>query len=522
MDRSALSITEQIRDGPGPTALMLSLSEGNQRRVLKLLRCAGGKDLGRAKAFKSVYYDTRRETLARAGYRLSVQAQGLKRTQHIEVTDTALFLSATACWAHEIGDVAPSRASVRATPLDDILDDKALARLKPLFDLDIRRRSLVLDRDGASIIACFDTGAITAGAAVERICELRLKLIAGSPVALLNVAREFGVHLPVTFGLRSYGERGFGLLHALAGPGNGGVAGDVRGEMTAGEGSDSVCQSCVAALFDALTLLTFGRGRDVLHGVRIGLRRLRATLWFLKPLLGPGIGPISNRLRAFAQFLGKARELDVFCDRVLAPLRLRNPDAPGMEALLQAFEHRRRAAHDEVLAFAQSPAMLEFGFALLEGLAALSGPQRSLLKNPRQRDRPIKEFVQARLDRRLRTFLKASRNLESCSPDGQHDIRIVAKKLRYAIESFHSVIGTKTSRKLISKLTMLQDVLGELNDARSSQTIALSYAREWGRDDHGEALLFAAGLAAGACNPDPARALAKAAATRGELAALAR
>lgn len=522
MDRSVLSTTEQTRDGSGQRVLALPLSDGNQRPVLKLLRGAGGKEVGRAKVLKSVYYDTRRETLGRAGYRLSIQAQGLKRAQHIELAGTALFLSATTCWTREIDDIAPSRASIRATPLDDILSDKALARLKPLFDLDIRRRTLVLDRDGTSIVACLDTGAITAGAAVEPICELRLRLIAGSPVTLLDVVRELGAHVSVMFALRSYGERGFRLLHAPAEHGNGGAPGDIRDEMTAGEASDSVCQSCVTALFDALTLLTLGGGRDVLHGARIGLRRLRAIQWFLKPLLGPGTAPISKRLRAFAQFLGRARELDVFCDRVLVPLRLRNPDAPGMEALFQAFEHRRQLAHDEVSAFAQSPAMLEFGFELLEGLAGLSGPQRSLAKDPHRRDRPVKDFVQARLDSHLRTFLKASRRLESFSPDGQHDIRIVAKKLRYAIEAFHSVIGTKTSRKLISKLTVLQDVLGELNDARSSHTIALAYAREWRRDDHGEALLFAAGLAAGACNPDPARTLAKAAATRDELAALAR
>jgi triphosphatase len=117
---------------------------------------------------------------------------------------------------------------------------------------------------------------------------------------------------------------------------------------------------------------------------------------------------------------------------------------------------------------------------------------------------------------------KAARKLDSCAPDTQHHIRVVGKKLRYAIETFHSVIGAKTSRKLVSRLVQLQEVLGELNDARSSHAMMLTYAQERTGDDRGKETLFAAGLAAAACYPDPAAALAKAAATRDELAALVR
>lgn len=522
MDRSLAPIAVQAVDGPHISSLTLSLAKGDQRLVSRLLRAAGAREVGRAKALRSVYYDTRRKTLGRVGYRLSVRAQGNKRVQHIEPAGIVLILRATAGCTAEVEDGAPTRASVRATPLDDILSDRALARLKPLFDVDIRRRTFTLNRNGAGIVASLDIGTITAGIAVERICELRLELASGLPVALFELAREFCAKIPATLVLRSHGEKGFRLLYGLSGHVDADAADDVRGKMTIGAGTDRICQKWVVSLFDTLALLAADGGRDVLHRARIGLRRLRAILWFLRPALGPGVEGISERLRTFALFLGAARELDVFCDRVLTPLRLSNPDALGMDALIQTFEQRRRMAHDEVLAFARSPAMLEFGLGLLENLAELIRSHPSSAKDRHLHDLPLSEFVHARLARRLQTFLKAARKLDSCAPDTQHHIRVVVKKLRYAIEAFHSVIGAKTSRNLVTRLVQLQEVLGELNDARSSHAMVLTYAQDRAGDDRGGATLFAAGLAAAACNPDPGAALEKAAATRDELAAFAR
>ena len=520
MDRSSSPPTVQARVDPGITVLRLCIAEGDRRRVLKLLRAAGAKATGRAKAFRWVYYDTPREKLRRAGYRLSVRAQGRKRIQRIEAADNASALSAS-CWTRDVDDVAPTGKSVAATPLEAILDDRALGKLQPVVDLDIRRGTSIVDRDGAGIQARLDTGTIAAGGGVERICELRLELVAGPSAALFDLARELSVKVPATLTLRSHGEKGFQLLHAQPARPGGDPAGNLPEGMTMQEAADSICRSSAAALIDNLALLPSGGGQDALHRARIGLRRLRAILWFLKPILGAERGALSGRMRSLAQFLGGARELDVFCDGVLGPLRLGHPDAPGIDALVEAFERRRREAHDKILAFGRSSAMLEFGLGLVESLAALSDSQSGSAKHSDLRKGPVTEFVQARLHGRFQAFLKASRHLERCDPGRQHDIRVGAKKLRYAIEAFRPVIGTKRSGKLLVKLVRMQDLLGELNDARTGHAIALAYALEAKGDSQAEQTLFAAGLAAAACNVNPKAALAKAAAARGELADLA-
>lgn len=502
---------------PG-VVLRLCVAEGDRRLVKKILRAAGAKPIGRTKVTRSVYYDTKRERLRRSGYFLSVHARGRRHVQRVEAAVNASVLSEHPCGTSDDGVEGPTRASVAASPLEHILHDRTLAKLEPIFVIDLRRDASVIERDGTNIIASLDTVTLTAGVGTERICELQLEQAAGPLAAAFDFAGELFAKVPVTLTLRSHAEKGFQLLHAQ--PDHPG--GDLRDGMTMREATDSICRSAAAALIDSFALLRSGGGPDALHRARIGLRRLRAVLWFLKPVLGPEAAVLSGRLRSLAQSLGGARELDVFCNGVLAPLRLAHPDAPGIGALIEAFEQRRREAHAKILRFGGSSAMLEFGLALVGSLAACLDAEAISVKQAERRAGPAYAFVGKRLRSRLQAFLKASRHLDRCDPDRQHDIRVGAKKLRYAIEAFSPVIGRKRSGKLLVRLTRMQDLLGELNDARTGHAIASAYARERTGDSQDEQALFAAGLAAAACEIDPGTTLAKAATARDELAEMAR
>jgi triphosphatase len=498
--------------------LRLCIAEGDRRLLLKTLRAADAKATGRAKALKCVYYDTRRGKLRRAGYHLSIHAQGRRRIQLIELAGSGSIVSEPPCWARSSAGDAPTPESVAGTPLETVLDDRTFGKLKPVFALDLRRGDSVVERDGAVILARLDSGGIAAGGFTQGVCELRLERVTGTPDALFELARELSAKVPTALALRSHGEKGFELLRAQADHPGGEPAGDLHEGMTAREAADTTCRTAAIAIIDSFAQLRSGAGQDALHRGRIALRRLRAILWFLEPILDPEARLLSGRLRSLTQLLGGARELDVFCEGVLAPLRQDNPDAPGMDALVEAFAQRRREAYAKIVGFGQSPATLEFGLDLVRSLAALASPVSGSAEHALLRESPVGAFAQDRLDRCLRRFLKESRHLKRCDPERQHDIRVRAKKLRYAIEAFSPVIGPKTSGKLLGPLTRMQDALGDLNDARTGHDIALAYARERTGDGQGEQILFAAGLAAAACAIDPGAMLAKASAARGELA----
>lgn len=502
--------------------LRLRIDEADRRRILELLRAASGQEAGRAKTISSACFDTPRGKLLRAGYRLCARVQEPAQVQYNDAAGSASLSPVAPCWTRDIDDDAPADNRGTTALADKVLGEKDLRKLQPVVGIDIRRRSAILNRNGAGIVASLDTGTIAAGGAVERICELRLELVSGAPASLCDVARELCAAIAATPTLRSHCEKGFRLLHMQPDHPRHVSLDDLRDGMTTREAANSISWSCVAGLFDDLALLRSAGGGDVLHRSRISLRRLRAVLWFLRPVLSLETAALSRQLRALAQFLGRARELDVFCDRVLVPLRLAHPAAPGVDALVDIFEQRRREALDEVRTYGRSPAMLEFGVALVEGLVAVSCLRAASIRHSKRLDRPVVEYVNARLHRRLQAFLKASNHLESSAPDRQHDIRVDAKKLRYAIEAFHPIIGFKRSGQLMSRLTRMQDHLGELNDARIGHAIAVAYAEEKTRDGNGASTLFAAGLAAAACLPDPTSRLVMAAAARDGLASLAR
>ena len=68
----------------------------------------------------------------------------------------------------------------------------------------------------------------------------------------------------------------------------------------------------------------------------------------------------------------------------------------------------------------------------------------------------------AKRDRKLR---RAGKGLDGSAPDRLHDIRIAAKKARYAAEFFRDLFGGKATRKYLRALRRIQDGLGAMNDA---------------------------------------------------------
>jgi CHAD domain-containing protein len=75
----------------------------------------------------------------------------------------------------------------------------------------------------------------------------------------------------------------------------------------------------------------------------------------------------------------------------------------------------------------------------------------------------------------LRAVLRAGRRLDADAPPAAaHRLRIRAKRLRYALETLHA-LGGKDTRKLVRRLTRLQDVLGTQQDAVTQ----VAWLRSW-------------------------------------------
>lgn len=229
----------------------------------------------------------------------------------------------------------------------------------------------------------------------------------------------------------------------------------------------AIGRHCLAQ-FDA-NLLPVLRDRDTegVHQMRVALRRLRSAIGLFSPMLDDSaLNPLLDDLRWLGAPLGRKRDLDVFLAETLAPLR-RLPDPPKrLQHLATVLEDRRISAQEALDSALNAPRLAVLRLGLNRFLAAVEANDAAVLSDIALAAAPAADFATDMLRRRRRK-VKAlgSRHAELDVPE-LHDLRIRAKKLRYAAEFFRPLFRhRKDSRRFIDALAHLQDCLGMLNDA---------------------------------------------------------
>jgi CHAD domain-containing protein len=221
------------------------------------------------------------------------------------------------------------------------------------------------------------------------------------------------------------------------------------------------------------------------HQARVATRRLRSDLRTFRPLVDR---KWSTTLRAelgwLAGMLGEVRDGDVLLARLRA-LAGELPEslvAPA-GAVLETLEKARASAFavlDEAL-------RSERYIGLLDRLVETA-------KAPALRSdagEPAADVIPALVRRPWHKLEKrVERGGEDPSDAQLHEIRIRTKRVRYAADAATPVAG-KPARALAHAAARLQDVLGDLNDAR----VAADWLDQWAKGIDGEPARAAATLA---------------------------
>ncbi|UCD68626.1 MAG: CHAD domain-containing protein [Betaproteobacteria bacterium] len=82
-----------------------------------------------------------------------------------------------------------------------------------------------------------------------------------------------------------------------------------------------------------------------------------------------------------------------------------------------------------------------------------------------------KAFAASILDEAHREVLRHGKRLNRSSLTGFHKLRINIKKLLYASELLSPLFGNKSARNYLAHLADLKRVLGQLNDATTSEKL---------------------------------------------------
>ena len=453
-DPGALDVASEIE-------LKFALSAIELERVLQHPALRGR---GRTQAMSSIYFDSPRLHLRRAGLTLRVRKSGRSMVQTVKRgRPTDLFNRDE--WETPLQGAEPDWAAAACTPAGRVLSEAGVS-LAPVFSTDIRRTVRVYSFRGATIELSVDQGDVRAGQKSESICELELELKSGDRAVLFALAQDMFATVPMRLCLTSKSERGFRLNRpSLTGKAS---TPALAPEMTVADAFAAVARSCLIQIADAADAFHREPSARAVHQTRVGIRRMRTTLKLFGALVsGERRAWMITELRWLAGELGQARELDVFEGDIFTPVRSSLSDTKAGDRYAVKLAKARAAAYAQAGAAVSSTrfATLIFEMALwLEQGDWRQGDQ------PDQRpvlDSAIGPFAVDALTHLRALVRRRGSGLDQLDAERQHDLRLRAKRLRYATKFFANALGEegdKKRREFASAVTALQDSLGRLND----------------------------------------------------------
>jgi len=224
-----------------------------------------------------------------------------------------------------------------------------------------------------------------------------------------------------------------------------------------------------------------GDPEDV-HQARVAARRLRSDLRSFKRLLvREWRKPLQDELRWLGGELGAVRDADVLLERLQAQVAaLPERDREQGAALIGVLERQRERARRALLAAMRSERYL----ALIERLVDAAQNPQTVPDADERADRLLPRLVRKPWKR----LARAASDLDASSRDDElHQVRIRAKRARYAAEAAAKVVGKPAARHA-KAIARLQTVLGDHQDA--------VVAEGWLRDNSRAAPLVAGELLA--------------------------
>ena len=367
-------------------------------------------------------------------------------------------------------------------PVRALLRKNAIrANLQTVFGTRIERTVWQLATPQGDLVECvLDQGVIEHGSADSMrsvpVSEVELELKAGRQAALFDIALALLQEVPLWIGQTSKAERGYRLAAGLPVKAVKAQPLILKDKLSVQQGFQAIAANCLEQVSANQDGVASSEDVESLHQMRVGLRRLRSALSLFKPLL---VLPedLQADLDWLADKLGAARDWDVLALDTLAPCQ-GELDAGILSPLIEAARGEARVAHAQA-----AEALADVRYTRL-----MLGLQRWLLTcgwreaiTPRQRRalaQPLPRFAKQALRQRQRRLRKRGKLLLTGTPDQRHQIRIAAKKARYAAEFFASLFCDGKVRAYVKPLSGLQDVLGGLNDLQVADGLLRQLADE--------------------------------------------
>jgi len=409
-------------------------------------------------AQSSVYFDTDKGELHKAGYSLRVRQVGECFTQTVKTNGGSAGLFDRGEWEAPVDAMVPDPKALKRTPLGKL---KISRKLASTVCADVERTTWLVDHDGSVVEVVLDSGKVSAGNQEAPFHELELELRDGEPAALFGLAQELGQAVPLEIGVLSKEERGRLLAEGAFNHEYKASPLDISMDMNVGQVFALIVHECVRHFRLNEALIIADRDPRALHQARVAMRRLRTAFSLFRPAIRQGsIEPLRQELRQFLEPFGEARNLDVFLAHHGEELRRSDR---------RKLSDARARVYDQVIDALNAQRSREMFLNLVEWAASQDWQKKAA-------SAPIGKFAAKRLDGVWRKVKRNGSMLADLEEKQLHRLRINIKKLRYAVEFLAPLYAKKQVRKFGSSLEEMQDCLGLMHDDMISRQMVADFA----------------------------------------------
>jgi CHAD domain-containing protein len=211
---------------------------------------------------------------------------------------------------------------------------------------------------------------------------------------------------------------------------------------------------------------TTGPDSEDVHQLRVATRRLATALSIFKSCLDRRTRRrLRRETRTLRRAAGAVRDWDV----QQSLLKERFNDAERLPANVVQNLRRKRQTQRRSLQKALMQSIHRCTVPFQKSVAATLASLDAHDLETNRRVVKLASTARATLRKRLKQLLAASRR-DLDDLDNLHRLRIVAKRLRYAMEVFAACYLRRFQNELYTEVERLQEVLGDINDLRNLNT----------------------------------------------------
>ena len=435
------------------TELKLSLDSEAAARWQAQLQSQGAE----LQMLRAIYFDTDDSRLPAAGLSLRLRCENGRWVQTLR----AASKHAVERLAHEVALDAPAKDTPaldlqrhNGTPAGAALAAVRLEAASPMgqrFHTDVERWHLrVSTAAGTAIDLALDSGSVQAGGHRLGIAELAVEWREGPRAGLFDLAadvlREGGARLA----FESKAQRGERLA---AGPTLRAPA--YAAPIALGKHANGhhllqrVLRNTLAQVLPNADAMAEGRtDGEVVHQLRVGLRRTRTAIRELGRLAPGTLDGIDGPLTMAFRMLGQRRDDENLVEAV-RPL------------LARAGAPRLKWASPPPLDLAHAVIDTRFQLAVLQLLRVANTLGDAPCEHGPKATRRI---VENRLDRLHRSVIKQGCHFHELPTDAQHSVRKKIKRLRYLSEFAGPLWRDHEVKRYLARLKPAQEALGRHND----------------------------------------------------------